>query len=129
MKEFKKGLMFGLGAIIIIVPAFLGIGLVDAMNTPTETGNSQTSFAPQNYKFYQFSPKEIDTEIISTGLNKNSNSIVRVYKNYWTGSELVDIIEFADDGLTTQQQTTLNDLYPHKKIKGSNELPVNANAK
>jgi hypothetical protein len=123
MKEFKKGIIFGLGIAIIIIPVVLGIGIVNAMNAPQQLQDNQVSFAPITSRFYQFEPKEVNASVVTNALNKNGSSVLNVYKNYWTGTELVDIIEF-DTGLTTQQQTVLQSTYNYKIINGLDKLPT-----
>lgn len=120
MKEFKKGILIGLGIIVIVLPT---IGIVNAINTPTLAETQQQSFAPITSRFYQFEPKELEPGIISAALNKNASSVLNTYRNYWTGSRLVDIIEF-DSGLSVQQQTTLQSIYPHKVVNGLDKLPT-----
>jgi len=124
MKEFKKGLLFGLGILAILVPVIAGIGVVQAINDSSPKVNMQASYAPENYLFYTFAEREFDYKLISTATGKSIAGIAKTINNYLTSDgKSVDIIIFSGTGLTTLQQDALRVLYPNKIIQGVDRIP------
>jgi hypothetical protein len=123
MKGFKRGLYVGIGFLAIVLPFVLGIGIVQAIND-TQLNINRQSFAPQTSTVYIFEKREVDSNI-ETLVGKASGSIDTVIKNYMTAdNKLVDIVIFKTTGLSTTQQTTLQNAYPDKIVTGLDKMPA-----
>lgn len=123
MKDFKRGIVIGLGIITILIPTIIGINIVYAINDNEHIG-MKTSYAPTNYLYYTFEDKDVNASIINDTLGKANISIKQVIKNYRTKEgKLVDIMILDTNGLTLSQQALLQSLYQNKIITGLQQMP------